>query len=284
MRSSATARLVAGCSLVAVSIALATTAGATSLKPSSGSMSRQIRAARQHDFTYLKTRSAVYSFVARGYLVPVRGNRDYTLERVSFPYARAEVKLLLERLGKQYRGACGERLVVTSLTRPRSHQPPNASKKSVHPTGMAFDLRRSRGRKCRRWLEKTLLSLEGSGVLEATRERWPPHYHVALFPKSYRRYLTKLGASSALAQLDSQRAARAKTRNAQAGTSRTGTAQAGTSQAGTAQTTAVHRIRRGDTLWNIARRYRTTVEELKRSNRLRSDRIKVGQKLRVPVR
>ena len=38
-------------------------------------------------------------------------------------YARPEVVLFLERLGKQYREACGEPLVVTSLTRPKSSQP-----------------------------------------------------------------------------------------------------------------------------------------------------------------
>ncbi len=222
-------------------------------------MSRQIRVAREHDYTYLKNRSAVHNFVSRGYLVPVRGNRDYALKKVSFAYARPEVKLFLERLGKQYRAACGEKLVVTSLTRPKSHQPPNASARSVHPTGMAFDLRRSRGRKCRRWLEKTLLSLERSRVLEATRERWPPHYHVALFPKQYRGYLAKLGATSALAKLKVERSRARKG-------------------------SVIYRVRSGDTLWTIARRYRTTVAELKRTNRLRSDRIKQGQRLRVPSR
>ncbi len=256
--------------LATVSVPAQATGG--SLKPSNGSMSRQIRAAKEHDFTYLKTRSAVYRFVARGYLVPVRSTRNFALEKVSFPYSRPEVRLFLERLGQQYKNACGERLVVTSLTRPKSHQPPNASTKSVHPTGMAFDLRRSRQRKCRRWLERTLLSLEGSRVLEATRERWPPHYHVALFPKSYRRYLAKLGATSALAKLDSQRAAGAKSRGSR------------TASASRARPTRVHRVRRGETLWKIARRYRTTVQELKRSNRLRSDRIKAGQTLRVPLR
>src|SRR5690606_40865182 len=38
------------------------------------------------------------------------------------------------------------------------------------------------------WVESTLLMLEKEGVLEATHERRPPHYHVALFPRHYKRY------------------------------------------------------------------------------------------------
>ncbi len=101
---------------------------------------------------------------------------------MSFSYARPEVKTFLEQLSCAYHAACGEPLVVTSLVRPISRQPWNASPISVHPTGMAVDLRRSDRHGCRQWLESTLLALEGEGMIEATRERWPPHYHVAVFP------------------------------------------------------------------------------------------------------
>jgi membrane-bound lytic murein transglycosylase D len=43
----------------------------------------------------------------------------------------------------------------------------------------------------------------------------------------------------------------------------------------------VHRVKRGDTLFSIARRYDTTVEELKEWNRLRSSAIQIGQRLTV---
>ena len=64
------------------------------------------------------------------------------------------MKLFIERLARQYRGATGEKLVVTSLTRPTREQPGNASRYSVHPCGMAVDFRRPWGRKARRWLEQ----------------------------------------------------------------------------------------------------------------------------------
>lgn len=41
-------------------------------------------------------------------------------------------------------------------------------------------------------------------------------------------------------------------------------------------------VRRGDTLWSISQKFGTTVTTLKRSNGLRSSRLKVGQKLYIP--
>src|SRR4051794_17602549 len=164
---------------------------AQSLLGSHESLLRQNQEAREHDFTYLRTSADVRDFAQQGLLVRLPGNSDYELatDEVSFPYARPEVKTFVERLSEQYRAACGERLVVTSLTRPITRQPPNASVISVHPTGMAADLRRSDSSGCRQWLETVLLDLENKGVIEATREQYPPHYHVAVFPNPYLQYL-----------------------------------------------------------------------------------------------
>ena len=237
-------------------LALPSTLAAASLRGSSESLAIQARAARQHDYTYLRTSSRVKDFAAAGLLVELAGNRDYTLADVSFPYARAEVRTFVERLGRQYRAACGERLVVTSLTRPKSRQPYNASHLSVHPTGMAVDLRQSRRAACRAWLEDTLLALERRDLLEATRERWPAHYHVALFPAPYRRYVAGLGGDGDGAGEGTIKIARSRR----------------------------HKVRSGDTLWSLARRYGTSVDGLRRANGMRSSRLKAGQVLTVPVR
>ncbi|HET9212564.1 MAG TPA: DUF5715 family protein, partial [Thermoanaerobaculia bacterium] len=163
---------------------------AQSLLGSHDSLLRQNQEAREHDFTYLRTSADVRDFTQQGLLVRLPGDTDYELaDDVSFPYARPEVKTFIERLSSQYHDACGERLVVTSLTRPITRQPANASAISVHPTGMAVDLRRSDSSGCRQWLETVLLDLEGKGVLEATREQYPPHYHVAVFPNPYLQYV-----------------------------------------------------------------------------------------------
>ena len=104
---------------------------------------------------------------------------------------------------------------------------------------------------CRSWLEKVLLSLEKTGVLEATRESHPPHYHVALFPKPYARYVANL-----------------------------------TNQANTRMASADaldYQVRRGDSLWDIARTHGTTVDRLREENELSGSRIYAGQLLKIPV-
>jgi len=170
--------------IVLIAPAAAAYAAAQSLYGSHESLVRQNLVAQQHDYAYLRTTQDVVQAVNGGVLVAVQGNEDFQLAdgEVSFPYARPEVKTFLEQLSSAYHAACGEPLVVTSLVRPITRQPWNASPMSVHPTGMAVDLRRSDRRGCRQWLESTLLALESEGMVEAIRERWPPHYHVAVFP------------------------------------------------------------------------------------------------------
>ena len=239
------ASLVLGCGHQAVS--------AQSLRGSAASLDRQAAQARRHAFPYLSDARQLRQLLDAALLVPVDESHDYTLVDVSFSFVRPEVRLFIERLSAQYRRTCKERLVVTSLTRPTSRQPPNASDRSVHPTGMAVDLRRPAGR-CRAWLESVLLSLEASGLVEATLERRPPHYHVAVFPKPYAAYVKRL----------TSRAAR-----------RPGTTPA-------ADTIAFHVVRRGDTLTRIARRHGASIDALRRVNGLTSSRIYPGQALKVP--
>lgn len=222
-------------------------AAAQSLRGSAASLDRQVGQAGRHDFTYVSGPTQLRRFVDAGLLVPVRDTRDFRLAGVSFPFARPEAKMFIERLAAQYRRGCGEQMVVTSLTRPRSHQPRNASDRSVHPTGMAIDLRRPAGR-CRHWLESTLLSLEAEGVLEATRERRPPHYHVAVFPQPYAAHVDRLTEATGGRGLD-----------------------------------RVYVVRRGDTLSEIAARHGTTAGALRQTNGLLSPRIYPGQTLTLPA-
>lgn len=248
---------------------------AQTLRGSRVAMQRQNSVAREQDYTFLATSSQIRKFVDLGLLVPVKGNGDYQLKGVSHPYARPALKTFVERLARQYHGACGERLVVTSLTRPTGQQPRNASDLSVHPAGMAVDLRISNRRSCQRWLERTLLSLEDRGVLDATRERRPPHFHVAVFPERYLAYVGQLGGSVRLASTTPSEQATAA---AVEGTRET-SGPAAEAQA----TVEKYRVNRGDSLWTIARRYGTTVALIKELNNLRGSRIAAGQVLTVPL-
>ncbi|MCI0436620.1 MAG: DUF5715 family protein [Gemmatimonadetes bacterium] len=263
---------------------LPASAATQSLRGSSASVDRQNSMARDHDYTFLRTATDVSRFVDLGLLVPIRGNANYDLAAVSYPYGRPAVRLFIERLSAQYRSACGEKLVVTSLTRPSTRQPRNASDMSVHPAGMAVDLRISNKSSCRRWLESTLLSLEKSSVLEATRERRPAHYHIAVFATPYQAWVD---------QLEQRRGATVVAAASEPTADRVAESPAvvdaalpeGDPPAEPVEPiqTASYRVNRGDTLWSIAHKYATTVDELKQLNGLRSSRIAAGQKLVVPA-
>ncbi|MGQ0815680.1 MAG: DUF5715 family protein [Gemmatimonadota bacterium] len=235
----------------------------SALRGSRTAMKKQNRIAQTEDYTFLKTSSDVKRFVASGYLVPVKPTASLKLADVSFPYARPAVKTFAERLATQYQNACGNRLVVTSLTRPLSRQPWNASDLSVHPAGMALDIRVSDKRTCRSWLENTLVGLEKKGLLEATRERFPAHYHVAVFPNNYMRYLgarqkpeIRKGAQPKYASVIPLPSSFAKS--------------------------ATHKVRSGESLWSIARQHGVTVTALKDANALHGSTIRPGQMLAIP--
>jgi LysM repeat protein len=95
-----------------------------------------------------------------------------------------------------------------------------------------------------------LISLERRGVLEATEERQPPHFHVAVFPSPYSGYVERVTGKPVRL-----------TRSAE-----------------------TYVVKRGDTLWGIARRHETTVRQLVELNGLSTQAIRAGEKLKVPER
>ncbi len=272
---------------------------AQSLSGSRQSVERQYQAALSYGYSFLKTPQSVNQFVDSGYLVRVQPSYTLELHDVSFPMARPQVSLFLDRLSQQYYNACREKLTVTSLTRPLSKQPANAVSRSVHPTGMAVDLRIPRKWKCRKWLESTLLSLEKTGVLDVTRERWPPHYHVALFTQTYELYVASLGGGAgnytvrpgdtltSIAKQTGLSVAQLKAANGLSGDLiRVGQelqvpGGTGDDLAMAANQTFTHQVRRGESLWEIARRYDTSVQHLRETNGLANDQLMIGQELQV---
>jgi hypothetical protein len=241
-------------------------AEAQTLRGSRASVDRIYRQAVNHGLHFYESPAAVRRGVAEGKLVPLRGNADFQLANVSHPYVLPITEVFVTRLARQYRAACNERLVVTSATRPRSLRLANSVDKSVHPTGMAVDLRRPGNPRCLAWLRRTLLSLEAAGVLEAVEERNPPHFHVAVFPNPYSRYVQAQGGRTPRVAASTPPRAGAASRSA------------------APQGVISYRVRRGDSLWTIARRHGRTVEEIKRANSLTSSRIVAGQELVIPAR
>jgi hypothetical protein len=278
---------------------------AQSLDGSRESLIRQNLEAQEQGFSYLRTVADVQEFSNLGLLVAVRGNADYELagDEVSFPVARPEVKTFLDWFGRHYHAGCGEPLVITSLTRPTSRQPHNASEISVHPTGIALDIRRSDRSSCRAWLEANLVDLEGKGVIEATRERWPAHYHVAVFGPALTKYLggqpDEPSIDMKVAALSEEPPATRATRGHRStharGSYRASRPSYDTAvgrgrgrhrshaRAAAAPRTKSYRVGRGDNLWRIARRNGTSVAVIKRANGLRRDSdLKPGQVLSIP--
>jgi LysM repeat protein len=254
------------------------------LKGSRTAMKRQNSVAQHQDYTFLRTSGDVQRFVEGGLLVRVQSTSSLKLASVSFPYARPAIKLFAERLSEQYRDACGNKLVITSLTRPLSRQPRNASDLSVHPAGMALDIRVSERRACRKWLESTLVELEQEGVLEATRERRPAHYHVAVFPSDYERYVAAIDRGPTTVQLAAENTAKA-TEPAEpkvAKVEKPTYASIVPLPSSSSSKASTHKVRSGESLWTIARKNGVSVTALKRANDLRSSTIKPGQVLSIP--
>jgi LysM repeat protein len=290
-------------------LTIASQTSAQSLAGSRASMERQYQVAISHGYTFVETAAVVSQLAKAGELVQVRPNRHFDLHAVSFPYARPPVKFFIEQLSAQYFAACGEKLTVTSLTRPLDRQPNNAHSESVHPTGMAVDLRIPASGKCRSWLERNLLSLEAAEVLDVTRERNPPHYHVAVYPEQYRQYadstpgvgneyVVRRGDTlSHIATITGASVAQLKASNGLRsdmlqigqklqipGTASTAVARVSNSASNdqlASVTEVAHRVRRGETLWRIARRYGTSVDALSAENGLAGDSLQIGQVLKV---
>ena len=257
--------------LAAASLLLPAVASAQSLRGSKASIRRMYNQAVEHDLHFYETSTGVRDAVREGDFERLSGNADYELHQVSFPYVTEQTHMFVDRLASQYHAVCGEKLVVTSAIRPESRQPANSADLSVHPTGMAVDLRKPTRGKCLKWLRSTLLALEDASVLEATEEHHPVHFHVAVYPRPYASYVRGVLAHSA--DDDANASAPAPARAVSDAASPT-----------TAQhvTTVEYSVERGDTLWYLARRYGTTVRKIQAVNHLVTTRLKPGQQIVIP--
>jgi LysM repeat protein len=234
--------------------ALPRLAAAQSLRGSSSAVARSYSAAVALGLPFAKTAAHVEQLVEAGKLVEVKTGPSLALHQVSYPYATPALSSFVTALASRYRQACGEQMVVTSLVRPLDQQPANASEHSVHPAGSAVDIRRSKTESCLVWLERELLTLEGAGEVEATRESRPPHYHVTVLPQ--------------------QQVARG--RGADPATARGG---------GDAAASGTYQVAPNDSLWAIARRFGTTIDAIRALNRLdETQQIVAGQRLAIPPR
>jgi len=237
---------------------LATSLAAQSLRGSRASVDLMYDRAQEEDLSFYRTSSSVRDAVKEGELVRIAETADLSLGRVRYPYVLEGTRAWVTEFANRYHARCGQRLVVTSGARPLTQMPRNGSPKSVHPTGMAVDLRKPTG-SCLKWLRRELLDEEKKGSVEATEERHPAHFHVAVLsvePAAPTRTAVEATSDGSVEHDSSSESAAALTR---------------------------YRVRTGDTLWDIARREDTSIARIRELNKLRSARIKAGQTLLLPV-
>ncbi len=260
------------------------------LHGSKASVEKMYDFAQSHHLTFYLTATTLDSAIAHGKLVPLTGDSTYELTRgVGFSYASREVKQFVQAFAPQYLHACGKPLTVTSAARPLSRQPHNANPHSVHPTGIAVDIRRPSAGPCLTWVRGALSRLEEQGVVEATEEHHPVHLHVAV--------LAAPGAPVVLPSLTNGMPAAPRVPSpavvAVAGRpSATPTALAPAPpsparQRASSADSAIHGrqyvVRDGDTLWDVAQRANVSVRTLARLNH-RSERavLRPGTTLTLP--
>jgi hypothetical protein len=166
--------------LVALPALVGRPAVAQSLRGSRASVERAHAWAVAHRLPFQPSRRAAERAAAQGAYVRLVNGSGYRLKGVSVPYLLPATAVWVGDMATQYRKACREPMTVTSALRPTALRLRNSTDQSVHPTGMAVDLRAPRGR-CRVWLRATLLGMERRGVIDATEERRPVHFHVVVY-------------------------------------------------------------------------------------------------------
>lgn len=154
--------------------------GSALLRGSRAAVDRAYQAAKQEGVVFARSRRAIERGAAEGEYVRLpRSAASFRLRGVAVPYVRPETHAFLTTFAAGYRRACGEPLTVTSAMRPTSVHLANSVEKTVHPTGMALDLRAPRNG-CIGWMRRALIGYERRGVVEATEEHHPAHFHVAV--------------------------------------------------------------------------------------------------------
>jgi hypothetical protein len=154
--------------------------GAQTLRGSRAAVDRAFHTAKRRELPFVRSRREVERRARAGDYVRLSGTRNVRLKGVTSPYVRPLTRSFLNTFAARYRKSCGDALVVTSAMRPTSMHLVNSTQKSVHPTGMALDLR-APGGGCRSWMRRELLAYEKRGIVDATEERRPAHFHVVVY-------------------------------------------------------------------------------------------------------
>ena len=272
---------VVAAALVAVAPAAHTQRAARepeALRGSKASVEKMYDFAESHRYPFYLTPFTLDDAIAKGKLVPLTGDQNYELTRgVGFSYSTVEAREFVKQFAPQYLAVCGAPLTVTSAARPMSRQPHNANPHSVHPTGIAVDIRRPYPGPCLTWLRNALAELETRGFVEATEEHHPVHLHVAVLAAPGARFtLPDLTNGVVVARQTPVPATLvAATAN--------GALSLPAVTADSAGKGRIYLVRQGDTLWEVAQKTGVSVQALAAANK-RSPRsvLTPGTTLKLP--
>ena len=276
-------RAVAVAALAAAIITVAPAANAQraarepeSLRGSKASVEKMYDFAQRYRYPFYLTPTTLDDAIARGKLVPLTGDENYELTRgVGFSYATVEAREFITQFAPQYLAACGAPLTVTSAARPMSRQPRNANPHSVHPTGIAVDIRRPFPGPCLTWVRGALAQLEAQGIVEATEEHHPVHLHLAV--------LRAPGAKFKLPDLTNGVVV---ARQPTAPVTAVANGDVGLTTLTAPDTDGkgrVYLVRQGDTLWDVAQKLGVTVQALAEANhRSPKSVLRPGTTLKLP--
>ena len=250
-----------------------------SLRGSKASVEKMYDFAQSHRYPFYLTPATLDDAIAKGRLVPLTGDENYELTRgVGFSYATAEARAFITQFAPQYLAACGAPLTVTSAARPMSRQPRNANPHSVHPTGIAVDIRRPYPGPCLTWVRTALAELESRGFVEATEEHHPVHLHIAV--------LRAPGARFTLPDLTNGVVVARQVPPPSTPVVATANGEVSLSPAASATSDSrdrVYLVRQGDTLWEVAQKTGVSVKALADANhRSPKAMLKPGTTLLLP--
>jgi LysM repeat protein len=234
----------------------------------------------RHRYPFYLTPTNLDTAIAHGKLVALTGDSTYELTRgVGFSYATREAKQFVTMFAPQYLAACGAPLTVTSAARPMSRQPHNANPLSVHPTGIAVDIRRPPPGPCLAWVRGALAELETKGIVEATEEHHPVHLHIAVLQAPGARFtLPDLTHGVVVARVTPPQSVSA-TSNGEVSLATSVVAAARDSGA----RARTYQVRQGDTFWDVAQKTGVSMKALADANRRSVNAtLQPGTVLRLP--
>jgi hypothetical protein len=140
---------------------------------------QQLQYAKGRQLPLMTTVAEYKERIASGYFVPFEGPYLHVL--ADRPYALPSTVAFVTEMSVAYKAAGCGKLVVRDALRLTTERPKNGSIHSVHPAGMAVDIRVQYIKsECADWLRSYVRLKEAAGKVDGTHELKPEHLHVVV--------------------------------------------------------------------------------------------------------